>query len=77
MEINYNKFEHELLKEQLHRYNLDHVSNSYIKVSSYEYGKSLVKNINNFKIYFDRKGFSSHTNIYYVKKIRQKIRPYF
>ena len=41
--------EHELLKELLYRYNLDNVSNSYIKVSSYEYGISLVKNIKNFK----------------------------
>ena len=48
-ESNYNRFEHELLKEQLHNFNLDHVSSSYIKVSSYEYGKSLVRNIKNFK----------------------------
>ena len=45
----YNKYEHELLKEQLSRNSLSHVSNNYIKVSSYEYGKSFSKNIKNFK----------------------------
>ena len=48
-ENHYNKFEHELLKEQLHKYNLDHISNNYVKISSYEYGKSFAKNIKNFK----------------------------
>ena len=48
-ENNYNKFEHELLKEQLDRNSLPHISNNYIKVSSYEYGKSFSKNIKNFK----------------------------
>lgn len=49
IESNYNKFEHDLLKEQLLRNNLNHISNNYVKVSSYEYGKMLTKNINNFK----------------------------
>jgi len=48
-ENNYNKFEQDLLKEQLIRYGLDNISNNYIKISSYEYGKSLSKNIKNFK----------------------------
>jgi len=48
-ESNYNKFEHELLKQQLDNMGLDKKSNNYIKVSSYEYGKTLTKNINNFK----------------------------
>ena len=48
-ETNYNKFEHDLLKNQLNRYGLDAISNNYIKISSYEYGKSLSKNIKNFK----------------------------
>ena len=48
-ESNYNRFEHELLKDHLKRLNLGHISNNYIKVSSYEYGKTLTKNINNFK----------------------------
>ena len=48
-ESNYNRFEHELLKDHLKRLNLGHISSNYIKVSSYEYGKTLTKNINNFK----------------------------
>lgn len=48
-EKNYNKFEHELLKNQLNRLNLNNISTAYVKVSSYEFGKSLAKSINDYK----------------------------
>ena len=48
-ESNYNRFEHELLKDQLIRMNLHDTSSGYIKVSSYDHGKTLVKNIKNYK----------------------------
>ena len=48
-ESNYNKFEHELLKEQLIRMNLENISTGYIKVSSYDYGRTLINNIKNYK----------------------------
>ena len=48
-EKNYNRFEHELLKDQLSRMNYQDTSTGYIKVSSYDYGKTLVKNIKNYK----------------------------
>tara|TARA_B100000131_G_scaffold178020_1_gene171751 strand:+ start:9 stop:677 length:669 start_codon:yes stop_codon:yes gene_type:complete len=48
-ENNYNRFEHELLKDQLHRMDLGHISSGYIKVSSYDYGRTLPSNIKNYK----------------------------
>ena len=48
-ESEYNKHEHELLKQQLTRLGLGHKSTKYVKVSSYEYGKSIVNNINDYK----------------------------
>ena len=48
-ESNYNRFEHELLKDQLHRMNLENCSSGYIKVSSYDYGRTLPGNIKNYK----------------------------
>ena len=48
-ESNYNRFEHQLLKDQLGRMNLENISSGYIKVSSYEYGRTLPKNIKNYK----------------------------
>lgn len=48
-EKNYNRFEHELLKNQLNRLKLQKTSTAYVKVSSYEFGKSLTKSINDYK----------------------------
>ena len=48
-ESNYNRFEHQLLKDQLDRMNLENISSGYIKVSSYDYGRTLPKNIKNYK----------------------------
>ena len=48
-ESNYNRFEHELLKDQLSRMKLDNISSGYLKVSSYDYGKTLPSNIKNYK----------------------------
>ena len=49
LESEYNRHEHELLKQQLTRLGLGDKSTSYVKVSSYEYGKSIVNNINDYK----------------------------
>ena len=38
-----------LLKNQLNRLGLDDKSTGYIKVSSFEYGKSIVNNIGDYK----------------------------
>ena len=43
LESEYNKHEHELLKQQLSRLGLGNKSTSYVKVSSYEYGKSIIQ----------------------------------
>ena len=48
-ERNYNRFEHELLKDQLIRMNLGKTSSGYIKVSSYDHGRTLINNIKNYK----------------------------
>ena len=48
-ESEYNRHEHELLKNQLNRLGLGDKSTGYVKVSSFEYGKSIVNNIGDYK----------------------------